>query len=156
MNQEVLEEFNKIRKEFSEIKISIVDLANFLKDTQQKDNDDKKNPPVIIRNEIINNFNNTVAKLIRQFAAEKSKTYLDNIDNYKHTFEEKLKSSKEEMRKEIDSCVKKYIDGKCTYEQMSPRRRNNGSVVNVSPSISNSPIRRDRVSIKELNLKSSP
>ena len=153
MNQEVLDEFNKIRKEFSEIKISIVDLANFLKDTQQKDNDDKKNPPVIIRNEIINNFNNTVAKLIRQFAAEKSKTYLDNIDNYKHTFEEKLKSSKEEMRKEIDSCVKKYIDGKCTYEQMSPRRRNNGSVVNVSPSISNSPIRRDRVSIKELNLK---
>ena len=153
MNQEVLEEFNKIRKEFSEIKISIVDLANFLKDAQQKDNDDKKNPPVVIRNEIINNFNNTVAKLIRQFAAEKSKTDLDNIDNYKHTFEEKLKSSEGEMRKEIDSCVKKYIDGKCSYEQMSPRRRINGSVVNASPSMSNSPIRRDRVSIKELNLQ---
>ena len=30
MNQEVLDEFNKIRKEFCEIKISIVDLANFL------------------------------------------------------------------------------------------------------------------------------
>lgn len=155
MNQEVLEEFNKIKKEFLDIKVSIVDLANFLKEAStQNNNDDKKNTQVVIRTELINNFNNTVARLIKQFAIEKSKVYLDNIENYKHTVEEKLKSSEGEIHKEIDSCVKKYIDGKCSYEQLSPRRRNNGSVfVNASPSITNSPIRHDRVSIKELNLK---
>ena len=103
MNQKVIDEFNGIKTEFNTIKGSIVALANFLRETTNEDANASA-----VKNDIINNFNDTISRLIREYAIEKSKPFVDSVEEFLHKFIDNIKSN-ERINTEIDNCVKKYI-----------------------------------------------
>ena len=151
MDKEVLSEFDAIKQEFKEIKGSIIDLASFLKngnntkDSSEPQSEEERNK---LKNDLITNFNQTLGKLIRQAALEKAEQYSERIH------------SSEMIGKEIESCVKKYINGKIKYNEVNLNRRKTQIAVSLPLSMSNSPRVKKRktpkvVNISELNLNSS-
>ena len=148
MDKEVLSEFDAIKQEFKEIKGSIIDLASFLKngnntkDSSEPQSEEERNK---LKNDLITNFNHTLGKLIRQAALEKAEQYSERIH------------SSEMIGKEIESCVKKYINGKIKYNEVNLNRRKPQIAVSLPLSMSNSPEVKKRktpkvVNISELNL----
>ena len=78
MDLTVLNEFNEIKKDFKNIKVNIIaigDLINENNNNNNEDNNEENNnfKNEILRNEIINNFNNTIINLMKDLKSEKMK-----------------------------------------------------------------------------------
>ncbi len=76
MDLTVLNEFNEIKKDFKTIKVNISAIGDLISENNKNnnnndDNNNEKNE--ILRNEIINNFNNTIINLMKDLKSEKMK-----------------------------------------------------------------------------------
>ena len=99
-------DYGVIKKEIKETKKAIVDIANLFNNNNNNGNNNKSKDK--IKNDIIANFNSTIAYLIKQMANEQSKHLIDNNNS----------------QDKIESYIKKYINGQVSLGAiMQPKRR---------------------------------
>ena len=100
IKNDMINEFNSMKTNFKNIKKNIVSLTNLLMGRTYNMN----------KQLVISNFNNMMLDLFKEFSSEMN---LEKSENKNNEVSEVKKNSKPS----VDSCIKKYIEGKITVKE---------------------------------------